>query len=203
MYINAPRIQKRALNPGCCGAPTFQHENLAGAVHCRHPPGPGMIAAMNPTAEDHVAITNLLARYCLALDLDDVDSWVDLFTADASYEVFGRTWEGHEGLRKLLRAAPGGSTSGARPSSTCSASMRPRPPRTFCSSKPGPGRCAERCTPTGCTERRTAGASPIDAAGSSGRTDSATGPTSRPAGARFGLPRPSSSAGHDRGAPGP
>ncbi len=114
MYINAPRNQKRAKNPGCCG-PTFQHENLARPVHCRHPPGPGMIAAMNPTAEDHVAITNLLARYCLALDLDDVDSWVDLFTADASYEVFGRTWEGHEGLRKLLRAAPGGLHLGGPP----------------------------------------------------------------------------------------
>lgn len=46
---------------------------------------------MLPTPEDHVAICGLLARYCLTLDLDDVESWVGLFTPDASYEVYGRT----------------------------------------------------------------------------------------------------------------
>jgi SnoaL-like domain len=74
-----------------------------------------MIAAMNPTAEDHALITNLLARYCLALDLEDIDAWVALFTPDASYEVFGRTWDGHEGLRKMMRAAPGGLHLGGPP----------------------------------------------------------------------------------------
>jgi hypothetical protein len=33
-----------------------------------------MITSMNPTADDHVAITNLLARYCLTLDLEDVEA---------------------------------------------------------------------------------------------------------------------------------
>lgn len=70
---------------------------------------------MDPTAEDHVAITNLLARYCLALDLDDVEAWVALFTPDASYEVYGRAWEGHDGLRKMMRAAPGGLHLGGPP----------------------------------------------------------------------------------------
>jgi 3-phenylpropionate/cinnamic acid dioxygenase small subunit len=74
-----------------------------------------MMAAMNPTAEDHVAITNLLARYCLALDLDDVDAWVALFTPDASFQVYGRSWDGHEGLRKMLGAAPGGLHLGGPP----------------------------------------------------------------------------------------
>ena len=67
-----------------------------------------MIRAMDPTPQDHVAITNLLARYCLTLDLDDVDAWVELFTPDAQYLVFGRTWDGPEGLRKMMRAAPRG-----------------------------------------------------------------------------------------------
>lgn len=63
---------------------------------------------MEPTPQDHTAIVQLLARYCLALDLDDIDEWVGLFTPDATYEVYGRTWEGHEGLRKLMTGAPQG-----------------------------------------------------------------------------------------------
>ncbi len=74
-----------------------------------------MIGRMNPTPEDHVAITDLLARYCLALDLDDIEAWVELFTPDASYEVFGRSWDGHEGLRKMLRGAPRGLHLGGPP----------------------------------------------------------------------------------------
>jgi 3-phenylpropionate/cinnamic acid dioxygenase small subunit len=70
---------------------------------------------MDPSPEDHVAITNLLARYCIALDLDDVDSWVLLFTPDATYEVYGRSWDGHEGLRKMMRGAPGGLHLGGPP----------------------------------------------------------------------------------------
>ncbi len=70
---------------------------------------------MNPTPEDHVAITNLLARYCLNLDLDDVDAWVELFTPDATYEVYGRSWEGHSGLGKMMRGAPGGLHLGGPP----------------------------------------------------------------------------------------
>ncbi len=59
-------------------------------------------------ADDHFDILDLLARYCLALDRDDVDAWVELFTEDASYEVYGRSFDGHEGLRKMMHAAPGG-----------------------------------------------------------------------------------------------
>jgi len=63
---------------------------------------------MLPTPEDHVAITQLLARYCLTLDHDDVDAWVQLFTPDATYEVFGRSFQGHDGLRRMMSGAPGG-----------------------------------------------------------------------------------------------
>ena len=59
-------------------------------------------------AEDHAEITNLLARYCILLDLDDVEGWVSLFTPDAAYAVYGRTFAGHDGLRKMMTGAPGG-----------------------------------------------------------------------------------------------
>ncbi len=70
---------------------------------------------MEPTPEDHVAIMQLLARYCLTLDHDDVDGWVACFTSDAVYEVYGRTWDGEAGLRKMMRGAPGGLHLGGPP----------------------------------------------------------------------------------------
>jgi 3-phenylpropionate/cinnamic acid dioxygenase small subunit len=70
---------------------------------------------LQPSPEDHVAISDLLARYCLTLDQDDVDGWVALFTPDARYEVFGRSFEGHEGLRRLLKGAPSGLHLGGPP----------------------------------------------------------------------------------------
>jgi SnoaL-like domain len=63
---------------------------------------------MIPSPEDHVAISQLLAQYCLALDLDDVDGWVALFTPDGSYEVYGHSFTGHDGLRKMLDGADTG-----------------------------------------------------------------------------------------------
>jgi hypothetical protein len=63
---------------------------------------------MLPSPDDHVAISDLLARYCLTLDLDDVEGWVSLFTPEAGYEVYGRVFSGHEGLRAMMSAAPGG-----------------------------------------------------------------------------------------------
>jgi 3-phenylpropionate/cinnamic acid dioxygenase small subunit len=68
-----------------------------------------------PTPEDHVAITQLLARYCLTLDHDDVDAWVALFIEDAEYEVYGRTFTGHDGLRRMMTGAPGGLHLGGPP----------------------------------------------------------------------------------------
>jgi len=68
-----------------------------------------------PNPEDHVAIADLLARYCLALDADDVDRWVDLFLPDARYEAYGRSFEGHDGLRRMISEAPGGLHLGGPP----------------------------------------------------------------------------------------
>lgn len=70
---------------------------------------------MQPSPEDHVAISQLLARYCLTLDQDDVEGWVALFTPDARYEVFGRAFEGHAGLRRMLKGAPSGLHLGGPP----------------------------------------------------------------------------------------
>ena len=39
---------------------------------------------MLPTPEDQVAITGLFSRYCLTLDMDDVERWVDTCLPDAS-----------------------------------------------------------------------------------------------------------------------
>ena len=64
---------------------------------------------------DDLEIRDLLARYCLTLDLDDVDGWVALFTSDATYEVYGRTFDGHDGLRKMMSGAPGGLHLGGSP----------------------------------------------------------------------------------------
>jgi hypothetical protein len=63
---------------------------------------------MPEMADDDAEIRNLLARYCVYLDLDDADGWVGLFTPGAVYQVYGREFAGHEGLRAMATAAPGG-----------------------------------------------------------------------------------------------
>ena len=70
---------------------------------------------MITTPDDHVAISTLMARYCLTLDLDDVEGWVALFTPGATYAVYGRSFDGHDGLRKMLSGAPGGLHLGGPP----------------------------------------------------------------------------------------
>jgi hypothetical protein len=70
---------------------------------------------MLPTPEDYVAISDLMGRYCLTLDLDDIEGWVALFTSDASYHVYGRSFDGHDGLRRMATAAPGGLHLGGPP----------------------------------------------------------------------------------------
>jgi hypothetical protein len=57
---------------------------------------------------DPEGITDLLARYGSLLDRGDHESWVDLFTAEGSFEVFGRTFRGRQGLMRMAETAPGG-----------------------------------------------------------------------------------------------
>lgn len=64
---------------------------------------------------DEADIRNLLARYCLALDVDDVQEWVSLFTRDATYEVYGRVFEGRDELSRMMAAAPKGLHLGGPP----------------------------------------------------------------------------------------
>ena len=58
--------------------------------------------------EDEVEIRELLAAYALSLDGGDIDQCVRLFTADAEFLVYGRTFAGHGGIGKMFRDAPRG-----------------------------------------------------------------------------------------------
>jgi hypothetical protein len=97
-----------------------------------------------PTPEDQVAISHLLARYCLTLDTDDVEGWVSLFLPDACYEVYGRSFDGHEGLRKMMGGAPGGLHLGGPPVVEMTAPDRARTTRNllFIERKTGESRSA-------------------------------------------------------------
>jgi uncharacterized protein (TIGR02246 family) len=68
-----------------------------------------------PHPDDHSAIVDLLARYCVALDRHDLDAWVTLFTDDARFTAFGRTFEGRDGLRAMMDGAPRGLHLGGLP----------------------------------------------------------------------------------------
>jgi hypothetical protein len=64
---------------------------------------------------DREEITDLLARYGSLLDRGDHKAWVDLFTAEGSFEVFGRSIEGRQGLMRMAESAPGGVHLGGLP----------------------------------------------------------------------------------------
>lgn len=54
-----------------------------------------------PRSGDRAAVADLLAAYGVLLDREALDEWLALFTEDAAFEAFGRTFSGHEGLRKM------------------------------------------------------------------------------------------------------
>ncbi len=60
-------------------------------------------------------ITELLARYGAHLDRQDHEGWLALFTEDARFFVYGRSFDGHEGLRRMAEAAPAGLHLGGLP----------------------------------------------------------------------------------------
>jgi hypothetical protein len=70
---------------------------------------------LQATPEDYMAITELMARYCMTLSVHDTAAWVDLFTADGSFKVYGRSWDGHERLRSMVEATSGGLHLGGQP----------------------------------------------------------------------------------------
>jgi hypothetical protein len=57
---------------------------------------------------DLVAIRTVLDEYCLRLEIDSFDEWLDLFTPDTEYEVFRRTLRGRDELSAMLSQAPHG-----------------------------------------------------------------------------------------------
>jgi hypothetical protein len=63
---------------------------------------------MNDVAADRAEIVDLLALYCHRLDHADHDGWVDLFTPDGRFEVYGRSFDGAAGLLRMAEGAPPG-----------------------------------------------------------------------------------------------
>ncbi len=59
-------------------------------------------------SSDREQIEDLLTAYALALDVDDIQGCVQLFTPDGGFEVYGRRFGGWDGLRKMMTAAPRG-----------------------------------------------------------------------------------------------
>ena len=57
---------------------------------------------------DELAIRTVLDEYCLRLEVNPFDDWLDLFTVDTVYEVFRQTLRGHDEVRAMLSQAPHG-----------------------------------------------------------------------------------------------
>lgn len=57
---------------------------------------------------DKAAIREVLDEYCLRLELNPFDEWLDLFTDDTVYEVFRQTLKGREEVSAMLSQAPEG-----------------------------------------------------------------------------------------------
>ena len=57
---------------------------------------------------DLVAVRAVLDEYCLRLEVNPFEEWLDLFTDDTVYEVFRRTLTGRDEVRDLLSQAPHG-----------------------------------------------------------------------------------------------
>jgi hypothetical protein len=57
---------------------------------------------------DREQIDDLLTAYAIALDIDDIEGCIQLFTPDGGFEVYGRRFAGWDGLRKMMTAAPRG-----------------------------------------------------------------------------------------------
>jgi hypothetical protein len=57
---------------------------------------------------DEMAVRAVLDEYCLRLEVNDFEEWLDLFTADTIYEVFRRELKGRDKVRAMLSQAPHG-----------------------------------------------------------------------------------------------
>jgi len=57
---------------------------------------------------DELEIRALMAEYCLRLEVNTFDEWMDLFTDDSVYEVYRRTLRGKAEIADMLSKAPHG-----------------------------------------------------------------------------------------------
>jgi hypothetical protein len=57
---------------------------------------------------DELAIRRVLDEYCLRMELNSFDEWLDLFTEDTVYEVYKLTLRGHKAVADVLSMAPHG-----------------------------------------------------------------------------------------------
>jgi len=57
---------------------------------------------------DRQDIAALLDEYCLRLELNDFEEWLDLFADDCTYDIFRRTLRGRDEVRDMLSQAPAG-----------------------------------------------------------------------------------------------
>jgi hypothetical protein len=60
------------------------------------------------TLADELAIRRVLDEYCLRLELNAFDEWLDLFTDDTVYEVYKLVLRGRQEVSDLLSKAPHG-----------------------------------------------------------------------------------------------
>ena len=60
------------------------------------------------TLLDELAVRRVLDEYCLRLEANLFEEWLDLFTEDTIYEVYKLTLRGHEGMSEVLSKAPHG-----------------------------------------------------------------------------------------------
>lgn len=58
--------------------------------------------------QDQLAVRTVLDEYCLRLEVNAFDEWLDLFTEDTVYEVYKLVLKGREELAKVLSQAPHG-----------------------------------------------------------------------------------------------
>jgi hypothetical protein len=68
---------------------------------------------MNPNQDlramaDELEVRRVLDEYCLRLEVDTFEDWMDLFTEDTVYEVYGRTLRGRQEMAAMLSKAPHG-----------------------------------------------------------------------------------------------
>lgn len=58
--------------------------------------------------QDEHAIRKVLDEYCLRLEINQFDEWMDLFTEDTVYEVYKLVLKGRAEVTKVLGQAPHG-----------------------------------------------------------------------------------------------